>query len=137
MMRSPLSNLMDLGTLEIETRPGRSTLRTCSSSIIINLESGGEWFLQYLSLRAVQRSKPNPIDFTAPFNASLASIPFFPDMLLFPFWFSLLLAHYQKKNSPKREKLMEKARIGHREKECGFGLIQRKRRRGLNSEEGF
>lgn len=73
-MRSPLSHLMDLGTLGIEIRGGSSTVRRLPSSIAINLES----FLQNLSLRSLVRSYPNPMTLMA----SAAATPFFfPDSM--------------------------------------------------------
>lgn len=74
LKRSPLSHLMDLGTLGIEIRGGSSTVRTLSSSIAMILES----VLQNLSLRSVVRSYPNPMTLMA---SSAVAPFFFPDSM--------------------------------------------------------
>lgn len=106
LMRSPLSHLMDLGTLGMQSppAPGIAISRTWSSSMAIKLESTPTptadcCLLQYLSFKSTVRSYPNPIDCIAASAASAAAFFELVRLLIFLF-LSLSLSLSHQPNTP-------------------------------------
>lgn len=75
LVRSPLSQWMDLGTFLTKNPPGSAKSLHLSSSITISLESA-PLLLQYFNLRSTAASQPRPIASTAASAAATAGEAF-------------------------------------------------------------